>query len=221
MSAKGVIGSVTNLTGHEVIRMISGIILAAGESKRMGKPKQLLPWGKSTILQQVVDNATKSKLGKVLVVLGYRADEIAAKLGQTSAQIVVNQDFKLGMSSSLKCGLRCAPTDSEAFMSLLGDEPLVDTDIIDLLIDRYHTGRYGIIIPVYNGRGGHPVIFDRRYKDELLALGSEDGASEVVHRHPEDVLKVMVDSENILLDIDTVQDYAQARRIDNRHGRHL
>jgi len=191
--------------------MIVGIILSAGESKRMGTPKQLLPWGQSIILQQVIDNASASRLGKILLVLGHRADDIAGKIKVLSKiSIVINQDFKAGMSSSVKCGISHTPEDAEAFMLLLGDQPFIGSGIINQLIDYYQTGKHGIIVPVYDGQRGHPVIFDARYKQELLAI-SDQGAKEVTERHNRDIFEVRVDSADVLADIDTPQDYENAR----------
>jgi molybdenum cofactor cytidylyltransferase len=192
--------------------MIVGIILAAGESKRMGTPKQLLPWGKTIILQQVIENADTSQLGQVLVVLGHRAGEIAGKITVSSkTRILVNQDFRDGMSSSVKCGIKNAPADAEAFMLLLGDQPLISTNVIDKLIDSYRAGRHGIVIPVYDGHRGHPVILDLRYGEELLSI-RDQGAREVINKHTQDIFEVCVDSPNVLNDIDTPQDYQEAKK---------
>jgi molybdenum cofactor cytidylyltransferase len=190
--------------------MIAGIILSAGESKRMSTPKQLLPWRKTFILQQVIENAQASRLGMILLVLGSRADEIAGKIKISSkTRIVINRDFKEGMSSSVKCGVQNAPEAAEAFMLLLGDQPSIDPDIINKLIDCYQTDKHGIIIPVYDGRRGHPVVFDVKYKQELLAIG-DGGAKVVVDNHVRDILEVHVVSPEVLTDIDTPQDYQNA-----------
>jgi molybdenum cofactor cytidylyltransferase len=192
--------------------MIVGIILSAGESKRMGTPKQLLPWGKTIILQQVIENADTSHLGQVLVVLGHRADEIAGKITASSkTRILVNHDYRDGMSSSIKCGIQNAHANAEAFMLLLGDQPFISADIIDKLIDTYRAGRHGIVIPVYAGRRGHPVLLDLRYGEELLSI-HDQGAREVIHKHARDIFEVCVDSPNVLNDIDTPQDYQEARK---------
>jgi molybdenum cofactor cytidylyltransferase len=190
--------------------MIAGIILSAGESKRMGTPKQLLPWRKTFILQQVIENTQASRLGMILLVLGSHADEIAGKIKISSkTRIVINRDFKEGMSSSVKCGVNNAPEAAEAFMLLLGDQPSIDPDIINKLIDCYQTDKHGIIIPVYDGRRGHPVVFDVKYKQELLAIG-DGGAKVVVDNHVRDILEVHVVSPEVLTDIDTPQDYQNA-----------
>jgi molybdenum cofactor cytidylyltransferase len=192
--------------------MIIGIILSAGESKRMGTPKQLLPWGKTIILQRVVDMASASQLEMILLILGYRADEIASRITMPpQSRILVNQDFRTGMSSSVKCGITNSPPDAEAFMILLGDQPLIDTNVINKLIDSYRAGKHGIMIPVYNGRRGHPVIFDARYKEELLSIGDQ-GAREVVYKHAADIFEVQIDSPNILADLDTPHDYQEAKK---------
>jgi len=191
--------------------MIVGIVLAAGESKRMGTPKQLLPWGKTIVLQRVIDRAEASRLDRALVVLGHRAEEIADKITVSSKmRIVVNQNYRDGMGASVKCGIRHAPADAEAFMLLLGDQPFIRTRMIDELIDAYRTGRHGIIIPVYDGHRGHPVILDLRYGEELLSIGDR-GARGVIQKHSADILEVPTDMPNILRDMDTPQDYQEAK----------
>jgi len=192
--------------------MIVGIILSAGESKRMGTPKQLLPWGNTTVLQHVVDVAAASRLETIRLILGYRAEEIAGRITvPAKAGIAINQDFREGMGSSVKCGIKNSPPDAEAFMVLLGDQPFIDTKVIDTLIASYRAGRQGITIPVHNGRRGHPVIFDSQYREELLSI-SDQGAREIVKKHTENIFEVRMDSPNVLNDIDTPQDYQEARK---------
>jgi molybdenum cofactor cytidylyltransferase len=191
--------------------MIVGIILAAGESKRMGTPKQLLPWGDTIVLQQILDNASASRLEIIHLVLGCRAEEIAGRITVSSkTRILINQNFRDGMGSSVKCGIRNAPPDAEAFMLLLGDQPFIDANVIDKLIDSYPAGNHGITIPVYNGRRGHPVIFDSRYRAELLGIGDQ-GAREIIRKHAEEISEIRMNSPNVLADMDTQQDYQQAR----------
>jgi molybdenum cofactor cytidylyltransferase len=191
--------------------MTVGIILSAGESKRMGTPKQLLPWGKTIILQQVVDNAAASHLAQIILVLGSRAGEIANQITlPPKAHIVINNDYREGMSSSVKCGVKNAPASAEAFMLLLGDQPFIGPVIINRVLDEYQTSKHGIVIPVYNGKRGHPVIFNAKYKAELLAI-ADNGAKAVVNQHLEDIFEVQLDAPEILNDIDTPQDYREAK----------
>jgi molybdenum cofactor cytidylyltransferase len=192
--------------------MIVGIILSAGESKRMGTPKQLLPWGNTIVLQHVLDVASASRLETIRLILGCCAEEIAGRITvPEKARIGVNQDFREGMGSSVKCGIRNSPADAEAFMILLGDQPLIDVQVIDALIDAYRAVGHGIVIPVYNGRRGHPVIFAAQYRTELLAIGDQ-GAREVVNKHSVDIFEVPMDTPHVLSDMDTPQDYQEAKK---------
>ena len=191
--------------------MTIGIILSAGESKRMGTPKQLLPWGKTIILQQVIDNAAASHLEQIILVLGSRAAEIAHKITLSpKTHIVINKDYQEGMSSSVICGIKNAPAGAEAFMLLLGDQPFISPAIINNVLDEYQRGKYGIVIPVYKGKHGHPVIFSAKYRPELLAI-ADNGAKAVVNKHPGDILEIPLDAPEILTDIDTPQDYQKAK----------
>ena len=191
--------------------MIVGIILSAGESKRMGTPKQLLPWGGSIVLQRVIDIAAASRLERVELILGHRADEIVGRIAlPAKARFLVNEAYREGMHSSVQCGVQNAPADAEAYMLLLGDQPFVEGAVIDSLIDCHRAGGQGITIPVYNGRRGHPVIFSSRYRTELLAIG-EGGAREVVRRHADEIFELAVASAHILADMDTPQDYEKAK----------
>ena len=197
--------------------MIVGIILSAGESRRMGTPKQLLPWGNTIVLQRVIDVASASRLDAILLILGHRADEIAGRIAlPPKIHMAVNGNFREGMSSSVKCGIENGPAEAEAFMLLLGDQPFIERAVIDALIDDYRSGRRGITIPVCNGRRGHPVIFDARYRAELLAVGDR-GARAVVAAHAGEIFEVPVESPNILTDMDTPEQYREAaRQAENR-----
>ena len=196
---------------YNTYTMTVGIILSAGESKRMGTAKQLLPWGKTIILQQVIDNATASNLAQIILVLGCRAGEIANQITLSSkTRIVINNDYQEGMSSSVKCGVKNALAGAEAYMLLLGDQPFIGPAIINRVLYENQNRQHGIVIPVYNGKRGHPVIFDAKYKDELLAI-ADLGAKAVVNNHPEGILEVHLDAPEILTDIDTPQDYREAQ----------
>jgi molybdenum cofactor cytidylyltransferase len=186
--------------------MISAIVLAAGEAKRMGELKQLLPFKGSTIIEQVMGNLLKSKVDEVIVVLGYQAQRIAPKIAAKPVKIAVNPDFAAGMSSSVKCGLS-QTTEGADILLALGDQPLIDEGVINRLIEMNCKSRCGIIAPVYNGIRGNPVIFKARYKEELLKQTGDVGGREIIKAHPEDVLPVAVESEGVIRDIDSRDDY--------------
>ena len=194
--------------------MISAILLAAGESKRMGELKQLmlLGLGGKTILEHSIDNLLSSRVSEVIVVLGYEAEAVAEKIANRPVKIAINSAYREGMSTSIVRGLDLVDDRARAVMLALADQPFIDCQIINRLIDEFDTHNKGIVVPVYKGRSGHPIIFDMKYKDELLALGSQGQAREIKNGHPEDLLRVLFDSEKIIIDIDTVQDYERARR---------
>lgn len=187
--------------------MISAIILAAGESKRMGQPKQLLPFRGSTLLGQIMENLLQSQAAEIIVVLGYQAEKIIPQIAREPVKIVVNSDFDQGMSSSIKCGLSHISEAADGVMIVLGDQPLIEKETIDLLIKKYRQSERGIILPVYKGIRGHPVIFKMKYKDELLRLTGDIGGKQIVERHPSDVLEVEVDYESVVISIDAESDY--------------
>lgn len=187
--------------------MISAILLAAGQSKRMGQPKQVLPFGSSTILEQTIDNLLHSKIDELIVVLGYRAQELMEKLASTPVKIAINPAYEQGMSTSIVTGLSLVDDKAQAVMLALGDQPFISSRVIDKLIDEFFSHNKGIALPTYRGNRGHPVIFAIKYKGELLSLKGDIGGREIIKKHPDDVVEVAVDFESINVDIDTLTDY--------------
>ena len=187
--------------------MLSAILLAAGESKRMGQLKQGLPLGNSTILEQSIDNLVHSKIDELIVVLGYRAQELREKVAGRPVKTVINPDYEQGMSTSIIAGLHLVDDKAQAVMFVLADQPFIDSKIVDKLIDEFSRTSKGIVIPTYRGRRGHPVIFAISYKEELLRLKGDVGGRQIIKEHPDDILEIPVDSEGINVDIDTVSDY--------------
>lgn len=187
--------------------MIWALILAAGESKRMGKPKLLLPFGDKTIIETVIGNIVKSKADKVLVVLGSSRKKIEKKIRDYSVKIVVNPHYVRGMLSSVQQGFHALPQDTQAVLVVLGDQPAVSSDIINEIIEAFQRTGKGIVVPVYKGNRGHPVLFDMKYRHEVERLSPEVGLRGIVYNHPEDVLEVQVETPGILQDIDNAGDY--------------
>ncbi len=187
--------------------MVSAILMAAGESKRMGKPKQLMPFGRSTILEQTVDNLLSSKITEIIVVVGYKAEEMIKTIASRPVKIAVNLMYQLGMSTSIVTGLNLINAKTQAVMLALADQPLVDSKTINQLIEEFFNHNKGIAVPAYQGTRGHPVIFSIKYKKELLGLTGDIGGKQVINQHPGDILEVSVDSESINLDIDNINDY--------------
>ena len=173
----------------------------------MGETKQLLSFGRSTILEQVIDNVLGSKINKIIVVLGHDFEKIVFLIGNRPVNVVINPNYREGMSSSIKCGLSCLERSPGAVLIALGDQPFITSDTINRLIEKYHKDRRGIIVPVHKGLRGHPVIFDMRYREELMGLTGDTGGKKIVEAHPEDVAELETDSESVIKDIDNKKEY--------------
>ena len=189
--------------------MISAILLAAGESKRMGQPKQLMEWQGKTLLQHSLESLINSAANEIILVLGHEADRIRETLPALPIKIVINPDYKQGMASSLGKGLLAMDPGSEAFLVLLADQPGIGPEIINTLIRTFQQAdpKPGIVRPVYRGQRGHPVLIGVRYLREALQLQGDVGARRILINHPEDILEIDVDQDAVLKDIDTPEEY--------------
>lgn len=187
--------------------MISGILLAAGESRRMGSLKPLLPYGRSTIIEEVAQTLLESKLDEVRVVLGHRQDEIARALTGKALHLVVNYHYQEGMLSSIQCGISSLSSDVEAVLIALVDQPFISQTTINLLIERYKSQGKGMVVPTYKGKRGHPIIISMKYREEILALDKEKGLRQLMSAHPDDILEIESETELILQDLDYQEDY--------------
>jgi len=187
--------------------MICTMILAAGESRRMGTPKLLLPLGEKTIIETVVDGALRSKADKTLVVLGAEREKIESKIANRPVMIAVNPRFQEGMLSSIQAGFEALPDEIEAVLVCLGDQPLIPFSVLDKLIEAYQDTRKGIILPVYKESRGHPILIDMKYRQEVKNLSPDIGLRALTHKYPQDVQEVKVDTPYILKDIDIPEDY--------------
>ena len=197
----------------QITPKISGIILAAGLSTRMGEPKQLLPFGDSTIIETVIDNLLGSKLNEVIVVVGHEARKIRAHIQHKPVKIVFNPDYQEGMLTSAQCGVQSISASANAFAMTLVDLPLITPDLVNLVIDAYVQTEGRIAVPSYNYRRGHPVIFNRRYAADLLALDEDSGGvRSLFQKYADDIHYVTVETDRVLWDIDYREDYEEALR---------
>lgn len=192
--------------------MIWAVILAAGESRRMGTQKLLLPFGEVTVVEAVVRTALVSSVDRVLAVLGADRDAVRLKLEPSGVEFVNNENYHLGMLSSVQAGFKALPADAEAAVVMLGDQPFLAPRIIDDVIGAYREERKGIVIPTFQGRRGHPVLVDLGFREEVLALDPADGLRRLMQAHPRDILEVETGDANILRDMDTPEDYAGVRK---------
>ena len=186
---------------------LAGIILAAGESSRMGRDKALLSYQGSTFLNHIVSRFI-SRMDPVVVVLGHHAEPIRASLALSPrVRVAVNGQYKLGMLSSLQEGVRSLPDDAGAVMFTLVDHPAVEGSTLDLLISEWERTGAPLVIPRVGGRRGHPVIASRAILDEILQLPADESPKNVVRRHREQTLYVDVEDTGVLKDIDRPSDY--------------
>jgi molybdenum cofactor cytidylyltransferase len=194
--------------------MISAIVLAAGESRRMGQIKQLLDWGGKPLLGHVLDSLRSSPVDEIILVLGYEAERILERVATPQVRVVLNPHYQSGMLSSLKQGLKEIHPHAEGFLIVLADQPEIPPGMIRRLIDEFRSFRpaKSIVVPAYRGRRGHPALFGVKYRAEILQMSGETGAREILARHPDEVLTVEMGQESVIIDVDTEEDYVEYRK---------
>lgn len=194
-------------------RRIGAVVLAAGMSSRMGEPKMLLEWGDGqTILGHILDQLQSADVHPILVVTGKYTDDVGRIAATKHAITVHNPDYALGeMLSSLKCGLRAMPDAVSAALIVLGDQPTLRALIVREVMRAYRAGKGRIVAPSYQMRRGHPILIDRLYWGEMLALPDDDAPRTVINAHANEIAYVTVEDDAILRDVDTPADYAAER----------
>ena len=210
------------------------IILAAGESRRMGQPKQLLPFGNQTMLECVIDAFRSPRVDEIVVVLGHRAEEIAAKIesgipnvGQWRAEparptndavgrggrtaprvkIVKNPRYQQGMFTSVQSALRGLPKQATLVLIAVCDQPKLQRATVETLIDQFEKKHHKILVPVYGGRQGHPVLFRAAYAKEIMAMSKSLTLKHFLASHANDIARLPSTDEGVLIDIDDRETY--------------
>lgn len=199
-------------------KSVGAIVLAAGRSARMGRPKQLLPFSGNILAWQVVNEALKAGLSRVVLVLGYKADEIRAALksrmrSYPRLETIVNEDFDRGMSTSIIAGLSAIETTHDYMMILLADMPFIRREVIDLLLARYLVSDKPIGAIKLKKGFGHPVVFHRRVFPELRRLQGDRGARSIIEKYGPKVCLVEPPKAYDPFDIDTREDFAKAEKM--------
>jgi molybdenum cofactor cytidylyltransferase len=196
---------------------VAAVVLAAGMSRRMGRPKLLLPFGEKPLLARVVENLLSvSDISPIVVVTGHNAQEIREAVREYTVNTAHNPDYAAGgMLSSVQTGVRALPADGGAFLLALGDQPMVRPDTLRALLSVWRDTGAPIVRPVYDGKHGHPILFSARCGPEILALPAEATLKDAVVRHAADIRDVVVMDPAILADIDTPEDYARALQMWN------
>jgi len=187
--------------------MINAIILAAGQSKRMGKLKPLLRFNDKTFLDQIISVLKLSDADRITVVLGSEAETIKKSVDLSGTNIVINKDYQKGQLSSLIAAIEETPQETDAILVCLVDTPFITEEVVNKIISKFEETNNPIIVPVFNKRRGHPVLFSSSLFNELLNAPQEQGARYVVYSNEEKVLELETSEGGILTSIDTPDDY--------------
>jgi len=185
---------------------IGAVILAAGMSSRMGETKQLLRLGEHTLLDQVLANVRASGVDEIVLVLGHAAEKIMDSVTGENVKIAINRAYREGMGTSLRTGLSALPSGIDAALIVLADQPFVRPATLKQLMDQYRESNAQIVIPMYKGFRGNPVLLDHSVFPEVMALNGDIGCRAVFGNHLEGIVKVSVEDLGILLDLDSKDD---------------
>ena len=191
--------------------MIIAVVLSAGESSRMGRPKALLPIQGQKFIERIIRVIGQSRVGRTIVVLGHHADQLRGQIEHLPVEVVINPDYRSGPLSSLQVAIRHIRDDDrcDGMLVHLVDHPFIDVALVDALIESFFETKKMIVVPSYKGKRGHPVIFSRELFGELLNAPLDQGAKAVVNAHRQETLEIEWHDEGITLDIDTPELYRQ------------
>ncbi len=190
--------------------MIGAIILAAGESTRMGTQKLLLPYAGSTVIETIVDRVLRSRVDACVVVTGHDAERIRDALGARDVLFAQNDRYRDGMLSSVRAGLAASDESWKAALIVLGDQPSLRAETINLLIERNSIAPEDIVVPAFEGRRGHPLLVAMRFREEMMTDFDGIGLRGLLRAHPESVVEIAVGTSTILDDMDYPEDYQRA-----------
>jgi molybdenum cofactor cytidylyltransferase len=178
----------------------------------MGYPKQIADVGSRSLLEAALDCLRLSRVDDIVLVLGHKAEEVLRRVGTEGLKVVVNPHYREGMSTSIKAGLRALKGSEDAVLMVLADQPLLRPGTVDRLLAAYEETGARAVVPAYEGRWGNPVLLDLSLRERLESITGDAGCREIV-RALDDVLVVDVDDPGVLVDVDTEEDLAEARRM--------
>jgi len=181
--------------------MLAAVILSGGASRRMGSPKALLPYQGRPFLEHLLDVAKHPSIGVRRVVLGPDAELIAAQVALATDEIVINEEWERGQLSSIQAAIRSLPAGTDGLLLCPVDHPLISEALVSDLIEAFEKTASAVVLPLYQGRRGHPVIFAARLYEELLNAPEDKGARAVVWAHPDEVSEVPTNEEGCVLNI--------------------
>jgi molybdenum cofactor cytidylyltransferase len=194
--------------------MLATVILSGGASRRMGSPKALLPYRGGTFLEHLLKVTDHPRIGWRRVVLGADAQAIGEGVELPADEVVINDNWEDGQLSSIQWGLRSLPAGTDGMLLCLIDHPLISRELVGALVERFYASGKAIVLPVYKGRRGHPVIFAARLYEELLNAPLETGARAVVWAHGEEVCEMETSDEGCVLNLNDPDALTKARERD-------
>jgi len=191
------------------IKDVSAILLAAGRSRRMGAFKPLLPFGRQTVVEACIEHLLDGGVGSVVVVVGHRAGEMRERLSRLPVVLAVNDEEGSEMSASIARGVERLPEAAGATLVALCDQPMIPPAVVSLLIEEWRRTGAPLLAPEFEGRGGHPVLVDLRFREELRRLDPARGLRSLFDAHRAEARRVAVASPFVARDMDTWQDYVR------------
>ena len=195
----------------------AGIVLAAGMSSRLGRPKQLLELGGKSVLEWTLNACMDSKIERIYLILGYKHQQVlevlSEKIRHPRLNIILNQNYKKGQGASLQAGVLEIRDTFPSVMFILGDQPLVDSPTINHLLECFWASEKNICVPFYKNKRGNPTIFSAMFYDKLSSIKGDIGARGIIEDHPDQVLRVAVNRPSFFHDIDTQKDFEKAQSL--------
>ena len=194
--------------------MVTGVILAAGQGRRMGKPKQLLQLGGKPMVWHVAATACQASLAEILVITGAYAPEVKHVLQELPLQVIYNEEWVQGQSTSVIKGVQSVKDETQAVLFLLADQPLVDIELINNLVKAFQETKASIIMPRCHNRPGNPVLFDLGvWRSALLKLSGDEGARQIIRQHQAAIHYIELPGGQTFLDVDTPLEYDRMQKL--------